>query len=1016
MAQRRESVLLELSDSFSTEMIRAATAAGLLSKELNSLSGQSVRLTSSTRNINREVDSVARSANRADRSINQLTGRIRLFADAAAILGPTIAPLGGVLLAGVAGFASQLGVAAVAGGVLIGSMQGLGDALSALNDAHLEPTAENLAKAEDALNALSPAAANFAEEAFGLLPALQGIRDAGAQGLFPGLTESLDDLERLAPTVARIFGTVGEALGDIAADGAASLASDRWADFFDFIATEAPRALSEMASTVGDVTHGLAELWVAFTPLNRDVSGWLMDVADGFDSWASGLSETQGFRDFVEYVRETGPQVADTMGALANAVVQIVQASAPLGGPILGAIEGFADALAAIADSNVGGSLIAAAAGFAAVSRAVTLFNTAKGSSLATMMTDLGKNGEQAGRGARALGVGLGALLAIPAIDAAQRQFEGISTGINALSQSLSTGSSLGADFDNLAESLARLSDPNLAQGLQDNIYKALPILGSDSRVDEATAQFEALDAALVNIASTEGPAQAQAALEGLAGSMGLTATQTDQLLAQLPQYTDVMAGAEAATESAVSAWDAHNEAIETQTSALMENIAAMQAKRDEALRAFSAETNYAQSLLDSKKGLEENGRAWNLNTEAGLKNRRLVEQQAGAWNELNRTQGQTPAQARKARAALIETAESLGATRKEARRYADELLDIPNDVTTRIAAETDAAKARVKAIKAELASIDRNIDVYVNVRRPNAGGFGPQVGAGFASGGFTGKGGKFEPAGIVHRGEVVLPQEVVKADWGYLKARYGYLPGFADGGVVGKRKSSGGQFVAGNTDALQAAIDRLTMVSQDQTDAVERDIATRDEWAQKMADVARGTTAGFSTGLFDRDSNVWSASANASPLENVNGDIAGLAERARLQAQLAGMGITGTALSAILSEGTNEEIANLIASGQAQATAAALDVRTTLAGQVGAQAGQAAFGAQYAAADQAARASEAIQRRTNLELIGLRGDVARLEQAIDEAAATAGENFGAQLSGSAAKGHRDKKARGGPR
>ena len=35
-------------------------------------------------------------------------------------------------------------------------------------------------------------------------------------------------------------------------------------------------------------------------------------------------------------------------------------------------------------------------------------------------------------------------------------------------------------------------------------------------------------------------------------------------------------------------------------------------------------------------------------------------------------------------------------------------------------------------------------------------------VNGGFAEGGFTGPGGKFEPAGIVHRGEYVMPQETV--------------------------------------------------------------------------------------------------------------------------------------------------------------------------------------------------------------------------------------------------------------
>lgn len=60
--------------------------------------------------------------------------------------------------------------------------------------------------------------------------------------------------------------------------------------------------------------------------------------------------------------------------------------------------------------------------------------------------------------------------------------------------------------------------------------------------------------------------------------------------------------------------------------------------------------------------------------------------------------------------------------------------------------------------------------------------------GVGFASGGFTGHGGKYEPAGIVHRGEWVAPQEMVRSPkYGSVirnleRAR---LRGYADGGLV---------------------------------------------------------------------------------------------------------------------------------------------------------------------------------------------------------------------------------------
>lgn len=60
---------------------------------------------------------------------------------------------------------------------------------------------------------------------------------------------------------------------------------------------------------------------------------------------------------------------------------------------------------------------------------------------------------------------------------------------------------------------------------------------------------------------------------------------------------------------------------------------------------------------------------------------------------------------------------------------------------------------------------------------------------SGFAGGGYTGRGGKYEPAGIVHRGEVVFSQEDVAAHGGVAATealRKRRVPGYAMGGAVG--------------------------------------------------------------------------------------------------------------------------------------------------------------------------------------------------------------------------------------
>jgi lambda family phage tail tape measure protein len=55
-----------------------------------------------------------------------------------------------------------------------------------------------------------------------------------------------------------------------------------------------------------------------------------------------------------------------------------------------------------------------------------------------------------------------------------------------------------------------------------------------------------------------------------------------------------------------------------------------------------------------------------------------------------------------------------------------------------------------------------------------------------FADGGYTGPGAKYEPAGVVHKGEVVFSQEDVKRNGGVSRVEQMRLRGYANGGYVG--------------------------------------------------------------------------------------------------------------------------------------------------------------------------------------------------------------------------------------
>lgn len=103
-----------------------------------------------------------------------------------------------------------------------------------------------------------------------------------------------------------------------------------------------------------------------------------------------------------------------------------------------------------------------------------------------------------------------------------------------------------------------------------------------------------------------------------------------------------------------------------------------------------------------------------------------------------------------------------------------------------------------------------------------------------FAEGGFTGTGGKFEPAGIVHKGEYVAPQHVVNSPMAqpHINALEGMRTrGYADGGFVTNQNTSQAQ----QSLLMINAIKNLPqpVLGVEEVTRVQRRIATREKVAR---------------------------------------------------------------------------------------------------------------------------------------------------------------------------------------
>jgi hypothetical protein len=281
-----------------------------------------------------------------------------------------------------------------------------------------------------------------------------------------------------------------------------------------------------------------------------------------------------------------------------------------------------------------------------------------------------------------------------------------------------------------------------------------------------------------------------------------------------------------------------------------------------------------------------------------------------------------------------------------------------------------------IAAIKEQMAGIrDKSVrlNFYVNQvnvgnRRSQAGGIDGDPTTPRDVGGWTGPGGKYDVAGVVHRDEVVIPKEIVHRDARFLKQRYGFLPGMSDlpgyasGGRVGVTRIeratdddpatvayiervagkyfvellSGAAFMV-TREALKdfkgwkPALAKMQQneainaaaaygIDVDRNDKVKRGLALftkaldkAKEAADAEADARRNVTSSITgqlTGDLFGDDGAGAFSSNyltgsaGSAIERLQEQIARANRYTQLETSLHGRGLTGPALQALISEG----------------------------------------------------------------------------------------------------------------
>jgi hypothetical protein len=941
-------------------MARAAAQTALLNRELGNLDGTSARVDRSTRALAADDGGIARTGDKARKSssdLNEYTGRLNALVSAAVTLGPALIPLTAGAIPAVTGLAAGFGAAAGAVGVAVLAFHGVGDALKALDAYSVQPTTANLDKLNEKLAEIGPGGAEIVRTLHDLEPELQRLQGAAQSGLLPGGAEGLRELLPLLPQVERIVGSIATEMGTLAEKAGHGLANDsEFKAFFHYLETDAAPTLDAFAKATGNVAAGLAQMTVDFAPANRDFASGLVHASEEFRQWSDGLAQSQGFHQFMAYIEQEGPKAADLLKSLGDAALGIVHAAQPVGQVVMPVLTALLNVIGAIGKSPLGPVIYTGVAAAVAFNKGAELMSgllaklTVQTAALGFEMKGLAVSTDTAAAAAARFGVA-GGMIGPATAAAAKTQAARASTMSGARTASGLIGAAIGAPFaadaiNNLFGNNVDYSHPGVNAGdlgktayYSDHAYSwknplgtALTgitqlgggLLGVNTPLDAMRNSTAGADLTLSQMVQNGQGAQAAHDFDLITAAAKKQGESLASLRQQYPNYTAAVNQAKTAN-GGLSA---------TQTSAAqaaLQQAAALKQATDAALGAFDAETNYRQALKDAAAQAAKSNAGINGSTDAALANRSALSKLAAAWNgQSDAVKGNTKRYA-EAKQSFIEMATGMGVPIGQAKRLADQLLEVPKSVQSKVTVDTAMALAGIDTVKSALANLHgKTLDVYIN-RIDTAGAGNAAANAqhsGHAAGGYTGRGGKYEPAGTVHRDEVVLPSEVVHRDAAFLRMRYGYLPGmselpgYADGGFVGHGLSivplinpyaTAKDFgVSVDKDGhLQKQLKQFSNALQAATNSLSKETQARDSLVSTISgNLTSGNLFGTGTGV---TGSVFGQQFAPGSISAVNATLAQQIKDANdttdLEKSLHGRGLSGDALQALIEQGGVSEL-----------------------------------------------------------------------------------------------------------
>ncbi|MFZ3473085.1 hypothetical protein ACODT3_10875 [Streptomyces sp. 4.24] len=523
---------------------------------------------------------------------------------------------------------------------------------------------------------------------------------------------------------------------------------------------------------VGVQSKGFDDFMVKMSEFSQRT---LRSAIDGMVRFGQAMNRgIQGdrFREFLAYVRESGPIVGETLANLGRALMKIIAAAADTGIGILTLVNAFArlvDAvptdllsllmqvafamkavqLAAMAFAVVGPAMLAAAgavrtfiasAHFAGISMAI--------SGVAASMTALQKASVVLAVIA-AVAIGINTLAekargAPPDVDRLTVALKELGASANFTGELRKTF----GDMDGLVRKIGQIGVESKKAGeaakgafgfkipVLDDIGNWLGTKFTEMNKGQASLRalkddFKGLDTALSNLATSghsDLAAESFGKIAAAAQAQGFSLGQVKELL---PQYGDAVAALQADQDLAARSMGLFGaQAISVQAKLDLQKQSAeglrqsINALNEVYLAARGGVRGMEAAIDAATEALKTNGKTLDENTEKGRANNQALDNLAGATMKaveatLANGQGWAAAQAiwERGREQLLANAEAMGLNENQARALADQILATP-DKTAVLRGNMEDLQSKLNSAKMQLASVpdSRKAEVRANI------------------------------------------------------------------------------------------------------------------------------------------------------------------------------------------------------------------------------------------------------------------------------------------------------------